>query len=142
LKGYFKFCFISLFVFLMGLGAVTYNVQAYSNYWYNKEIGYFKYEGYIQFVPKNLCGTYDDIKVYGMEYGKHVKRAYINYTIDGKSIKDTDNITGRRYARNGNSITALNSKSNQLYKIKRTVYDSLNPVSAKTHFWYGWGYFK
>lgn len=109
-------------------GAQTTN-RAWSEEYFN---GWWRYDGTAQFkpsykVPKNAG--------YDLEQGKYVKQSYVNYTRKKKG-EDVSVIGGRSY-----SPAASSNKVNSYYKATATASDSLNLITNKTHFWYGWVYF-
>lgn len=111
-----------------------YSVYAQNiNYAESKEIAFVHYVGYIQFRPsyktKSSSGYY-------LKEKKHVKRAYVNYTRDGKSVTTNG---GRLY-----TGTATSSSSNTIYSAKVHAWDAMTLSSDDryvTHFNYGWYYF-
>lgn len=114
---------------------VTANAQAAitaeipEDYWNSHETLQIHYGGMIQFKP-SYCTTAEDNE-YGLKKNKHVKRAYINYTRDGKSV-----CGGRKWTKE-----ASKKKDENYYKASASAWDSLNPHAAKTKFHYHWVYF-
>lgn len=108
--------------------SITNNVSAKKkNYWTTKESYQIKYNGYIQFyanykTPKNPG--------YGLLANRCVKRAYINYSRNGKSV-----IGGRKYT------PAAPGRVNKKYSKSASCWDSVIPgAKHRTKFNYGWLY--
>lgn len=103
----------------------TVNAQS-SNYWTNEETFQIRYDGYIQFVPNYRT---DSNSGYGLESGKYVKQAYINYVRNDESV-----IGGRQY-------TSVATSGTTAIYTSASCWDSLL-IGEKytTHFYYGWIY--
>lgn len=118
-----------------GTQSVTVNAQAAitaqlpEDYWNSHESFQIHYEGMIRFKPSYYTTASD--KKYGLEKNKHVKRAAINYTRDGKSV-----CGGKQWTKKASKQTDSN-----YYDTSASAWDSLNPFASKTKFHYHWEYF-
>ena len=104
-----------------------------SDYASSKETLQIRYTGYIQFIPSY---TTTSTSGYNLTANKHVKRAYVNYTRDGKSVTTNG---GRLY-----TATAKTSSSNAVYAATAYAWDAFTLSKDEkyvTHFYYGWQYF-
>ncbi|MED4344923.1 MULTISPECIES: hypothetical protein [Heyndrickxia] len=113
---------LALFLFMGGIPVLAQS----TNYAKSTEILEVKYNGYIQFKPSYKVPKKAG---YGLKAGKYVKRAYINYTRNGKSV-----IGGRKY-------TATKTSGNSIVSTSATCWDS--PLWGNKHttkFNYGWVY--
>ena len=119
-------CIVSLSATILSGQSLAPAYAAGPNYASSKEILQFSYRGYIQFKPSYKTTRNSG---YGLQPGRHVRQAYINYTRNGKSV-----IGGRKYTRNVRS-------GNRIVSTSATAYDDLrwgNRYTTKFH--YGWFY--
>ena len=102
-----------------------------TDYAKSKETLQIHYTGYIQFKPSYKIPANAG---YSLSKGKYVKRAYVNYTRDGKCVTTTG---ARVYTK-----TAKSKKSNSMYSATAHAWDSLIwGDKYTTKFYYGWIYF-
>lgn len=101
------------------------------NYAISREISCVGYKGYIQFKPSYKTQRHDGS---GLQSGRHVKQAWIDYRRKNKSV-----IGGAKWTR-----AAKSSNDKTIYSASANCLDDLIDWSerATTEFWRGWVYFK
>lgn len=113
----------------MFCGTKVFAAQSTNKAWCEEHIQLY-YDGYIQFTPSFKIPSSPG---YSLKTGKHVKRAYVNFTRDGESVTTNG---GRLYTGEASSV-----KQTTKFSAKARAYDSLIPWAPKTRFYYGWIYF-
>ena len=120
------FCLVTVLVMI---SSNAYAAQSTNKAW-SKETLQIRYDGYIKFVPSFKIPSNPG---YSLVIGKHVKRAYVNFTRDRQSVTTNG---GRLY-----TSTASSKTSSITYSAHAKAWDSLNPWAPVTKFKYGWIYF-
>jgi len=115
---------------LVCLSSIPVSAQS-TNYAKSTETLQIHYTGYIQFRPSYEIPANAG---YGLTKGKQVKRAYTNYTRNGKCVTTTG---ARVY-----TSTATSKTSGSLYIARSNAWDDVRwGDKYTTKFHYGWIYF-